>query len=111
MTAARHSPRVFSERLGSSVLTSSNDGARRCAQKKMHINDWSAIQTLFDKLNKQVEKAQKVTETLGAPRVYIKMLVELEVRPAPRRPALPLAHDPAHLQELKQCKCALMCLL
>ncbi len=45
----------------------------------MHINDWSAIQTLFDKLNKQVEKAQKVTETLGAPRVYIKMLVELEV--------------------------------
>ncbi len=77
----------------------------------MHINDWSAIQTLFDKLNKQVEKAQKVTETLGAPRVYIKMLVELEVRPAPRRPALPLAHDPAHLQELKQCKCALMCLL
>ena len=50
------------------------------AQNKMHINDWSAIQTLFDKLNKQVEKAQKVTETLGAPRVYIKMLVELEVR-------------------------------
>lgn len=49
-------------------------------QNKMHINDWSAIQTLFDKLNKQVEKAQKVTETLGAPRVYIKMLVELEVR-------------------------------
>jgi hypothetical protein len=54
----------------------------------MHINDWSAIQTLFDKLNKQVEKAQKVTETLGAPRVYVKMLVELEVRPALRRPAL-----------------------
>ena len=54
----------------------------RCVglQNKMHINDWSAIQTLFDKLNKQVEKAQKVTETLGAPRVYIKMLVELEVR-------------------------------
>lgn len=49
-------------------------------QNKMHINDWSAIQTLFDKLNKQVEKAQKVTETLGAPRVYINMLVELEVR-------------------------------
>ena len=37
-------------------------------QNKMAINDWSAIQTLFDKLNKQLEKAQKVTESLGAPR-------------------------------------------
>lgn len=26
----------------------------------MHINDWAAIQTLFDKLNKQLEKTQKV---------------------------------------------------
>ena len=26
----------------------------------MHINDWSAIQTLFDKLNKQLEKSMKV---------------------------------------------------
>lgn len=30
------------------------------AQNKMHINDWSAIQTLFDKLNKQLEKSLKV---------------------------------------------------
>ena len=30
------------------------------AQNKMHINDWSAIQTLFDKLNKQLEKSMKV---------------------------------------------------
>ena len=44
----------------------------------MHINDWSAIQTLFDKLNKQLEKSLKVTEALGTPRVYIKLLVELE---------------------------------
>jgi translation initiation factor 3 subunit C len=48
-------------------------------QNKMHINDWSAIQTLFDKLNKQLEKAQKATEgLLGVPRVYIRLLVELE---------------------------------
>jgi ribosome-associated translation inhibitor RaiA len=25
----------------------------------MHINDWAAIQTLFDKLNKQLERTQK----------------------------------------------------
>jgi translation initiation factor 3 subunit C len=48
-------------------------------QNKLNINDWSSVQSLFDKLNKQMEKAQKATETLGAPRVYIKMLVELEV--------------------------------
>ncbi|KAK9812688.1 hypothetical protein WJX72_002071 [[Myrmecia] bisecta] len=47
-------------------------------RNKMHINDWSAIQTLFDKLNKQMEKTQKVTETLGVPRVYVRILVELE---------------------------------
>jgi translation initiation factor 3 subunit C len=47
-------------------------------RNKMAINDWSAIQTLFDKLNKQLEKAQKVTESLGAPRVYVRILVELE---------------------------------
>lgn len=45
----------------------------------MHINDWSSIQTLFDKLNKQMEKAQKVAEGEAAPRLYIKMLAELEV--------------------------------
>ena len=32
----------------------------RHLQNKMHINDWSAIQTLFDKLNKQLEKSMKV---------------------------------------------------
>ncbi len=48
-------------------------------QNKLNINDWSSVQSLFDKLNKQMEKAQKATESLGAPRVYIKMLVELEV--------------------------------
>ena len=37
------------------------------------------MQSLFDKLNKQVEKTLKAADSLGTPRVYIKMLVELEV--------------------------------
>ena len=49
-------------------------------QNKLNINDWSAVQSLFDKLNKQMEKAAKATEALGTPRVYLKMLIELEVR-------------------------------
>ena len=49
-----------------------------CRQNKIKINDWSAIQTLFDKLNKQLEKTQKVTMSLGVPRKYVRILVELE---------------------------------
>lgn len=45
----------------------------------MAINDWSAIQSLFDKLNKQLEKSQKVADQAVLPRVYIRLLVELEV--------------------------------
>ncbi len=44
----------------------------------MHINEWQSIQRLWDKLVKQVEKAQKVTGVLGTPRVFIKLIVELE---------------------------------
>lgn len=44
-------------------------------QNKMHINDWSAIQTLFDKLNKQLEKIMKTAPGLGVPRVYARILV------------------------------------
>eukprot|EP00891_Asterochloris_glomerata_P007222 jgi/Astpho2/7222/fgenesh1_pm.00113_%23_10_t len=47
-------------------------------RNKIKINDWSAIQTLFDKLNKQLEKTQKVTMSLGVPRKYVRILVELE---------------------------------
>ena len=50
-----------------------------CTQNKMAINDWITIQTLFDKLNKQLEKAQKVSEPSVLPRAYIKLLAELEV--------------------------------
>ena len=49
-------------------------------QNKLNINDWSSVQSLFDKLNKQMEKTLKAADSLGAPRVYIKMLVELEVQ-------------------------------
>lgn len=48
-------------------------------QNKMNINDWSAIQTLFDKLHKQADKAQKALGASAPPRVYIKQLAELEV--------------------------------
>lgn len=47
-------------------------------QNKMHINDWSSIQSLFDKLNKQMEKTLKTEDILGAPRPYIRLLHELE---------------------------------
>lgn len=46
----------------------------------MNINDWSAIQTAFDKLHKQAEKAQRALGAPGPPRVYIKLLADLEVR-------------------------------
>jgi translation initiation factor 3 subunit C len=44
----------------------------------MKINDWSAIQSLFDELNKRLERARKVADNVGTPRVYVRMLVELE---------------------------------
>jgi translation initiation factor 3 subunit C len=47
-------------------------------QNKMHINDWSSIQTLFDRLNKQLEKIMKTAPGLGVPRVYARILAELE---------------------------------
>ena len=50
-----------------------------CLQNKINILDFSAIQSLFDKLNKQLEKAQKVTESADPPRLYIKLLVQLTV--------------------------------
>jgi len=58
-----------------------------CVQNKINILDFSAIQSLFDKLNKQLEKAQKVTESAEAPRLYVKLLVHLTVPP---RVSMPL---------------------
>jgi hypothetical protein len=53
-------------------------GIMLALQNKMHINDWQSIQTLWDKLSKQLEKTQKITAALGTPRAYVKILVELE---------------------------------
>eukprot|EP00882_Tetradesmus_deserticola_P006590 GHRQ01006939.1.p1 GENE.GHRQ01006939.1~~GHRQ01006939.1.p1 ORF type:complete len:782 (+),score=486.53 GHRQ01006939.1:187-2532(+) len=57
-----------------SELTDSCDEIRN----KMKINDWSAIQSLFDELNKRLDRTRKVADNVGVPRVYVRMLVELE---------------------------------
>jgi len=47
-------------------------------RNKMKINDWTSIQSLFDELNKRLEKMQKTDLLSVVPRAYIKLLVELE---------------------------------
>lgn len=53
------------------------------AQNKMHINDWAAIQLLFEKLNKQLEKTMKSVGGINSscnstPRPYLRLLVEIQ---------------------------------
>jgi hypothetical protein len=44
----------------------------------MKINDWSAIQSLFDELNKRLDKTRKVADGVGVPKLYVRMICELE---------------------------------
>jgi translation initiation factor 3 subunit C len=44
----------------------------------MKINDWSAIQELFEELNKRLERYSKAAEGAPVPRMYVRMMVELE---------------------------------
>ena len=44
----------------------------------MKINDWLSLTSLFDKLNKQLEKVQRASNTSAIPGFYFRALATLE---------------------------------
>lgn len=78
---------MWRERCGKAFLRENRRSERlsRCGcipivylQNKMKINDWSAIQELFDTLNARLDKTRKFLSGPMLPRVYLKLLVDLE---------------------------------
>ena len=47
-------------------------------KNKIKINDWLSLQTLFDKLNKQLEKVMRTQEGSSIPKFYFRALANLE---------------------------------
>ena len=45
---------------------------------KSKINDWLTVTTLFDKLNKQLEKTMRTAQTTTVPKFYFRCLARLE---------------------------------
>ncbi|GMH33638.1 hypothetical protein BSKO_01472 [Bryopsis sp. KO-2023] len=79
------SPRSGSSSDDNRVVKSAKDKCREdlsdvCEEmrNKMKINDWTSIQAVFVKLEKQLEKTMKVLEVQTPPKRYLKLLVELE---------------------------------
>ena len=47
-------------------------------RNKIKIGDWLSLTTLFDKLNKQLEKVQRASNTSAIPGFYFRALATLE---------------------------------
>ena len=47
-------------------------------RNKVKINDWLSLTSLFDKLNKQLEKVQRASNTSAIPGFYFRALATLE---------------------------------
>ena len=69
--------RLFRHRLTRSTHNLTPHPQPAARQNKMKINDWLSIQSLFDELNRRLDKYQKY-QGVAVPRIYIRMLVELD---------------------------------
>ena len=58
-------------------------------KNKIKINDWLSLQTLFDKLNKQLEKVMRTQEGSSIPKFYFRALANLEAGSRRRHGSIP----------------------